>query len=177
MLQALPHIDNPWKALSLAFFTTMLTFMNFMALVATLRVGPLVQIFFLGLAALTLFSPTVRRSRLVRTGTGLVVLGVVPLMIAGILRQQPARVRVSLCVSDTRRRAPDRQRRNRRARGAASRRIAVSPRPLTPGDLFSATPEANDHGDIQHQDQEAERPMVTGTPVGTSSGGAVDRVT
>jgi len=67
----------------------MLTFMNFMTLAARLRVGPLVQTFFLGLAAVTLFSPTVRRSRLARTGTGLVVLGVVPLLIAGIFDANP----------------------------------------------------------------------------------------
>jgi hypothetical protein len=80
---ALPHIDSFGKALGLAFFTTVLTFMNFMALAARLRLSLLVPIAFIALTSLAAFNPAVRQSRLVRVGFGLVALAVLPLLIAG----------------------------------------------------------------------------------------------
>jgi hypothetical protein len=86
---AVPHIDSIGKGLSLAFFTTVLTFMNFMAVAAKLRLSLLLPIALIALVSLAVFSPAVRQSRLVRMGFGLVALGVVPLIIAGTFTNNP----------------------------------------------------------------------------------------
>jgi hypothetical protein len=86
---ALPHVDTFSKGLGLAFFTTVLTFMNFLALVARLRLSFLLPIALIALMLLAVFSPAVRESRLVRVGFGLVTLGVVPLLIAGTFTDNP----------------------------------------------------------------------------------------
>jgi hypothetical protein len=86
---ALPHIDSIGKGLALAFFTTILTFMNFMAVMAKLRLSLLLPVVLIALASLAVFSPAVRQSRLVRAGFGLVALGVVPLIIAGTFTNNP----------------------------------------------------------------------------------------
>jgi hypothetical protein len=85
---AVPHIDSIGKGLGLAFFTTILAFMNFMAVAAKLRLS-LLPIVLIALLSLVLFSPAVRQSRLVRVGFGLVTLGVVPLIIAGTFTNNP----------------------------------------------------------------------------------------
>ena len=86
---AVPHIDSIGKGLALAFFTTMLTFMNFMAVIAKLRLSFLLPVLLIALASSAVFSPAVRQSRFVRVGFGLVALGVVPLIIAGRFTNNP----------------------------------------------------------------------------------------
>jgi hypothetical protein len=86
---AVPHIDSIGKGLALAFFTTVLTFMNFMAVAAKLRLSLLLPIALIALVSLAVFSPAVRQSRLVRMGFGLIALGVVPLIIAGTFTNNP----------------------------------------------------------------------------------------
>ena len=86
---AVPHIDSIGKGLALAFFTTMLTFMNFMAAIATLRLSFLLPVALIALASSAVLSPAVWQSRLVRVGFGLVALGVVPLIIAGRFTDNP----------------------------------------------------------------------------------------
>lgn len=84
---ALPHIDTVGKALALVFFGTIVTFMNFMALMARLRLSlPIIVVALLAVAAL---SPAVRQSRLVRTGAVLMGVGVLPLVIAGQFDNNP----------------------------------------------------------------------------------------
>jgi len=84
---ALPHIDSVGKAAALVFFGTVVTFMNFLALTAKLRLS--LPLFLIPLMALALFSPAVRQSRLVRTGFVLAGVGVVPLLIAGRFNNNP----------------------------------------------------------------------------------------
>ena len=88
-LDAVPHIDSIGKGLALAFFTTTLTFMNFMAVIAKFRLSVLLPVVLIALASSAVFSPAVRQSRLVRVGFGLVALGVVPLIIAGRFTNNP----------------------------------------------------------------------------------------
>jgi hypothetical protein len=85
---AVPHIDSVAKGLALAFFTTVLTFMNFMAVAARLKLSVL-PIGLIAVVSLAVLSPAVLQSRLVRAGFGLVALGVVPLIIAGTFTNNP----------------------------------------------------------------------------------------
>ena len=85
---AVPHVDSIGKGLGLAFFTTILAFMNFMAVAAKLRLSVL-PVALIALLSLVLFSPAARQSRLVRVGFGLLALGVVPLIIAGTFTDNP----------------------------------------------------------------------------------------
>lgn len=77
------HTDSPLKLTGLVFFTIVLAGMNLMATAARLRVGPLVPILIVAVAALAIVSPNVRRSRLVRAGFGLLLLALLPLAVAG----------------------------------------------------------------------------------------------
>ncbi len=86
---AVPHIDSIGKVLGLAFFTTILTFMNFMAVAAKLRLSLLLPIALIAFVSLAVFNPAVQQSRLVLVGVGLVALGVVPLNIAGMFTNNP----------------------------------------------------------------------------------------
>jgi len=84
---ALPHIDSAGKAAALVFFGTIVTFMNFLALTATLRLS--LPFLLIALMALAAFSPAVRQSRLVRLGFVLAGVGVVPLLVAGRFDNNP----------------------------------------------------------------------------------------
>jgi hypothetical protein len=85
---AVPHIDSVGKGLALAFFTTILTLMNFMAVAARLKLSSLPS-GVIALGSLAVLSPAARQSRLVRAGLGLVAFGVVPLIIAGTFTNNP----------------------------------------------------------------------------------------
>jgi hypothetical protein len=86
---AVPHIDSVGKGLALAFFTTVLTFMNFMAVMAKLKLSLVLPAVLVALASLAVFIPAVRQARLVRLGFTLVAIGVVPLIIAGTFTNNP----------------------------------------------------------------------------------------
>lgn len=75
------HADSVGKATGLVFFTIVLMGMNLVATLARLGIGLVVPVVLVGAAVLT--SARVRRSRLVRIGFGLGLLGVVPLVLVG----------------------------------------------------------------------------------------------
>jgi hypothetical protein len=77
------HADSPGKRMALVFFTIVLMWMNFMAALARVRLGLLLPIVLGALLALTLVSPRVRQSRLVRVGFGLLAVGLIPLVVVG----------------------------------------------------------------------------------------------
>lgn len=79
----LAHADSVGKTAGLVFFTIVLVGMNLMASLARLRMGLVLPVVLFGAAAVS--SARVRRSRLVRIGVGLGILGVVPLVLVGTM--------------------------------------------------------------------------------------------
>jgi hypothetical protein len=88
-VEAVPGVDSVGGALWIVFFGTILTVMNFGALVASLGLRWIFPTTVLAIVVLAVLSPAVRASWLVRTGAGVVALGVVPLLIAGLFNDNP----------------------------------------------------------------------------------------
>lgn len=81
--EGISHTDSALKASGLIVFTIVLMWMNFMAVLAKIRLGKLLPILAVALAMVALCNSKVRKSRLVRVGFALLGIGLVPLVIVG----------------------------------------------------------------------------------------------
>ena len=69
--------------MAVVFLTIVMMWLNFTAALERLNLGLLLPIILIALAALAATRPQVRRSRLVRAGFGLLLVGFVPLVVVG----------------------------------------------------------------------------------------------